>query len=49
VVPDSVIRRTLADQALSPAEVVRRLIALANEAGGPDNIAIAIADITASA
>jgi serine/threonine protein phosphatase PrpC len=49
VVPDSVIRRTLSDQDLSAAEVVRRLITLANEAGGPDNIAIAIADITAAA
>jgi serine/threonine protein phosphatase PrpC len=49
VVPDSVIRRTLADPALSPAVVVRRLIALANEAGGPDNIAIAVADITDAA
>jgi protein phosphatase len=49
VVPDSVIRRTLADPALPPDEVVRRLIALANAAGGPDNIAVAIADITASA
>jgi protein phosphatase len=49
VVPDSVIRRTLSDQGLSAAEVVRRLITLANEAGGPDNIAIAIADIAAAA
>jgi protein phosphatase len=49
VVPDSAIRRTLSDQGLSAAEVVRRLITLANEAGGPDNIAIAIADITAAA
>ncbi len=45
VVPDSVIRETLSDQGLSPAEVVRRLITLANEAGGPDNIALALADI----
>lgn len=49
VVPDSAIRRTLSDHGLSAAEVVRRLITLANEAGGPDNIAIAIADITAAA
>jgi len=49
VVPDSVIRQTLSDPDLSPAEVVRRLIALANEAGGPDNIAVALADITAVA
>jgi PPM family protein phosphatase len=46
VVPDSAIRQTLSDPDLSPAEVVRRLIALANEAGGPDNIALALADVT---
>ena len=46
VVPDSVIRRTLAEPDQSPAEVVRRLITLANEAGGPDNIALAVADVT---
>jgi protein phosphatase len=45
VVPDSAIRRTLADPDRSPAEVVRQLIALATEAGGPDNIALAIADV----
>jgi len=49
VVPDSAIRQTLSDQGLSPAEVVRRLITLANEAGGPDNIACALADITQAA
>jgi len=49
VVPDSVIRQTVADPALSPSEVVRRLIALANEAGGPDNIAVALADVTPAA
>jgi protein phosphatase len=49
VVPDSVIRQALSDQDRSPAEVVRRLIALANEAGGPDNIVVALADITAAA
>jgi PPM family protein phosphatase len=49
VVPDSAIRQTLSDQGLSPAEVVRRLITLANEAGGPDNIALALADITQAA
>jgi hypothetical protein len=48
-VPDSAIRRTLSDQGLSAAAVVRRPIMLANEAGGPDNIALAIADITAAA
>jgi PPM family protein phosphatase len=46
VVPAAVIRETLADPARSPADVVRRLITLANEAGGPDNIACALADIT---
>jgi hypothetical protein len=30
-------------------QVVRRLITLANEAGGPDNIACALADITEAA
>ena len=49
VVPDSAIRQTLALPHLSPAEVVRRLITLANEAGGPDNIACALADIVAAA
>jgi serine/threonine protein phosphatase PrpC len=46
VVPVPVIRATLADAGLSPEEVVGRLITLANEAGGPDNIACALADIT---
>ncbi|HEY6492204.1 MAG TPA: MerR family transcriptional regulator [Trebonia sp.] len=46
VVPDSVIRQTLSDQDRSPTDVVRHLIALANEAGGPDNIALALADVT---
>jgi protein phosphatase len=45
-VPVSVIRETLLDAAASPEEVVTRLINLANEAGGPDNIACAVADIT---
>jgi protein phosphatase len=49
VVPDSAIRQTLSDQDLSPTEVVRRLITLANEADGPDNIALALADITQAA
>jgi PPM family protein phosphatase len=46
VVPVPVIRATLANAVLSPEEVVQRLITLANEAGGPDNIACALADIT---
>jgi PPM family protein phosphatase len=49
VVPDSVIRQALSAVDLSPAEVIRRLITLANEAGGPDNIALALADIVAAA
>jgi len=49
VVPDAAIRETLAAADLSPADVVRRLITLANEAGGPDNIACALADIVPAA
>ncbi|HEY7279741.1 MAG TPA: MerR family transcriptional regulator, partial [Trebonia sp.] len=45
VVSVAVIRETLANAALPPEEVVGRLITLANEAGGPDNIALALADI----
>ena len=40
-----VIRGVLRDASLSPQAVVTRLIALANEAGGPDNIACAVADV----
>ena len=49
VVPVAAIREVLAATALSPEEVVTRLITLANEAGGPDNIALALADITEAA
>ena len=49
MVPDAAIREALSAPDLSPADVVRRLIALANEAGGPDNIALALADIVAAA
>ncbi|HEX9041020.1 MAG TPA: MerR family transcriptional regulator [Trebonia sp.] len=49
VVPDSAIRQALSATDLSPAEVIRRLITLANEAGGPDNIACALADIVEAA
>lgn len=49
VVPDSAIRLALSDRDQPPSEVVRRLIALANQAGGPDNIALALADITEAA
>ena len=44
-VPVPVIRGVLRAADLSPQDVVDRLIALANEAGGPDNIACAVADI----
>jgi protein phosphatase len=47
VVPVPVIREILRGAALTPQDVVARLIVLANEAGGPDNIACAVADITA--
>ena len=33
----------------SPEDVVRRLIELANAAGGPDNIACVVADVTEAA
>jgi len=49
VVSVATIRETLGAVALSPEEVVARLITLANEAGGPDNIACAVADITEAA
>jgi protein phosphatase len=49
VVPAGAIRETLSVAGLSPEEVVRRLITLANEAGGPDNIALALADISVAA
>jgi protein phosphatase len=45
VVPVPAIREVLRDASLSPQDVVARLIALANEAGGPDNIACALADV----
>jgi protein phosphatase len=49
VVPVAAIREILSAGALSPEDVVRRLITLANEAGGPDNIGCAVADITEAA
>jgi serine/threonine protein phosphatase PrpC len=49
VVPVAAIREILSAGALSPEEVVGRLIALANDAGGPDNIACALADIAEAA
>src|SRR5580693_626108 len=42
-VPVAVIRQTLLAAGSAPADVVRRLISLANEAGGPDNIACVVA------
>lgn len=45
VVTVPVIRGVLRDASLSPQDVVERLIALANEGGGPDNIACAVADV----
>lgn len=49
VVPTPAIRETLTAPGSAPADVVQRLIALANEAGGPDNIACVVADVTAAA
>jgi PPM family protein phosphatase len=49
VVPVPTIRETLAAPGSSPEDAVQRLITLANEAGGPDNIACAIADTTKAA
>ena len=46
VVPVPAIRAVLAEPGSSPGEVVSRLIALANEAGGPDNIACVVADVS---
>ncbi len=46
VVPVPAIRAVLAEPGSSPEEVVSRLIALANEAGGPDNIACVVADVS---
>lgn len=49
VVPVATIRQALAAPGAAPGEVVRRLIELANEAGGPDNIACVVADVTEAA
>ena len=48
-VPVAAIRQELATPGSAPEEVVRRLIELANEAGGPDNIACVVADVTEAA
>ncbi|MFF3948929.1 MerR family transcriptional regulator [Streptomyces sp. NPDC001902] len=44
VVPDDELRRVLASGA-GPGETVRTLVALANAAGGPDNVSCAVADV----
>ena len=44
VVPAAAIREALSAPGSAPDEVVRRLINLANAAGGPDNIACAVAE-----
>jgi protein phosphatase len=44
-VPVAVIRETLLADGSAPSDVVARLISLANEAGGPDNIACVVADV----
>jgi protein phosphatase len=49
VVPVATIRQTLGEPGTEPADVVRRLIELANEAGGPDNIACAVAYVAGAA
>ena len=49
VVPVAVIRETLSEPESAPDGVVRRLIELANAAGGPDNIACVVADVTEAA
>jgi protein phosphatase len=49
VVPVATIRQTLSEPDAEPEDVVRRLIELANEAGGPDNIACAVAYVTEAA
>jgi PPM family protein phosphatase len=48
VVPVAVIRETLLVPGSAPADVVQRLISLANDAGGPDNIACVVADVTSA-
>ncbi|HXV92870.1 MAG TPA: protein phosphatase 2C domain-containing protein [Pseudonocardia sp.] len=44
VLDDAAIRRVVSEVA-EPAEVVARLIALANDGGGPDNITAVVADL----
>ena len=47
VVSAGAIRDALASAA-TPAEAVRQLTALAEEAGGPDNITVVVVDVRAS-
>lgn len=47
-VPDGEIHRVLTD-AGEPDGAVRELVALANGAGGPDNVSCVVADVVASA
>ena len=49
VVPVATIRAALSEPGSAPEDVVRRLIELANEAGGPDNIACVVADVAKAA
>lgn len=49
VVPVAAIREALCEPGSVPESVVRRLISLANEAGGPDNIVCVVADVMAAA
>lgn len=49
VVSVAAIREALSSPGSSPEDVVRRLISLANEAGGPDNIACVVADVIEAA
>jgi protein phosphatase len=45
VVPVQAVRDTLATVA-DPDDAVRRLVDLANDAGGPDNVTCVVADVT---
>ena len=49
VLPAAAIRDTLSAPESSPETAVRQLIDLANAAGGPDNIACVVADVTEAA
>jgi serine/threonine protein phosphatase PrpC/DNA-binding transcriptional MerR regulator len=49
VVPAAEVREALSQPGSAPDTVVRQLIDLANAAGGPDNIACVVADVTEAA